>query len=99
MRLIDADALRAQIQQDYDLFEGSTYLPDKARRDELGNVLARIINTPTIEAEPVKQGKWTYHKINDTSFGYFKCSNCGNNRWIPNYCPNCGAKMEIKNDE
>ena len=51
MRLIDADALQEQIQQDYNIFEGSTYLPDKARRDELSNVLARIINAPTIETE------------------------------------------------
>lgn len=96
MRLIDADALYAQIQQDYDIFADSTYLPDKARRDELNNVMAHIINAPIVEAELVKCGKW----INLYS-GNYKCSNCGS--WWSgekrevveafNYCPNCGTKM------
>ena len=93
MRLIDADVLTVICKvREYDLFLKNATPESWAKayaafREEIDRM-------PTIEAEPVKRGKWTYHKINDTSFGYFKCSNCGNNRWIPNYCPSCGAKME-----
>ncbi len=96
MRLIDADALHAQIQQDYDLFADSTYLPDKARRDELSNVIVRIINAPIVEAERVRCARWI-----DLHYGNYKCSRCGSwwggeEREVVenfNYCPNCGAKM------
>ena len=55
-----------------------------------------IGHLPTIEAEPVKRGKWI--KISDRNY---KCSVCGD--WWSGeekeiktfiYCPNCGAKME-----
>lgn len=99
MRLIDADVLKEQYYQKMKELISST-VTNTLTFDALSLLCGSslIADAPTIEAEPVKRGKWTYHKINDTSFGYFKCSNCGNNRWIPNYCPNCGAKMEIKND-
>ena len=54
----------------------------------------RIVDTqPTIEAEPVKRGKW---KIN--SDGYYPyCSECkgepGSGK-MTDYCPNCGARMD-----
>ena len=71
MRLIDADALQAQIQQDYDLFAGSTYLPDKARRDELSNVIARIINAQTIETKPTKRKSTIGERIEKFGFYFF----------------------------
>ena len=49
VRLIDANALMEKIKASYDLFEGCEYIGDKARRDELSSVMARIINAPTIE--------------------------------------------------
>ena len=54
----------------------------------------RIVDTqPTIEAEPVKRGKW---KIN--SDGYYPyCCECkgepGSGK-MTDYCPNCGARMD-----
>lgn len=61
-----------------------------------------LFDLPTIEAEPVKHGRW----INDK--GLYKCSICNNftiTGWancIPieqmnktmKYCNNCGAKMD-----
>lgn len=60
-----------------------------------------IESMPTIEAEPVRHGRW----IEQDSFHYelhFKCSVCGNSENMPTrmykpiweYCPNCGAKMD-----
>ena len=52
---------------------------------------------PTIEAEPVRHGRWEFKHPNG-----WACSECGewglmiDNRGIckSNYCPNCGAKMD-----
>ena len=47
-------------------------------------------NEPTINAEPVRHGKWF-----DVGSLSCRCDQCGckNNKETP-YCPNCGAKME-----
>lgn len=55
-------------------------------------------------ADPVKHGKWKeVQETLDYSDEYFvqaigfECSQCGTqmgNRW--NFCPNCGAKMEVE---
>ena len=52
-----------------------------------------------IEAEPVKHAHWI-----DQKHGTYKCSSCGQfldfrgvnaGRGDANYCPHCGAKMEV----
>ena len=87
MRLIDADAL-----------------PKYTGYALSANEVAKAVeNAPTIYAEPVRRGKWI-------DMGDFeKCSFCSGTRlkafqsyygktaWIKTpYCPNCGAKMEVK---
>lgn len=63
-----------------------------------------IVYAPTIEAEPVRRGRWL-----EPFGGDIKCSQCGICiegdilflRGIgdgPFYCPNCGAKMEMEED-
>lgn len=58
-------------------------------------------NAPTIEAEPIRHGHWTRIGHIETWVVY-KCSMC-ENQTIDNgnYCPNCGAKMDLNevNDE
>jgi hypothetical protein len=64
-----------------------------------------IINAPTIEAEPVKHGKWIYREYDesDGSDEYYYCSECheialsefGRYTFVrSDYCPNCGARMD-----
>ena len=54
-----------------------------------------IQNLPTIEAEPVKHGRW----INEPNCWY-RCSVCGEHYPSTrgymnyNYCPHCGARMD-----
>lgn len=69
-----------------------------------------IDNMPSVDAKPVVRGRWIkmtgmmppeYH-------GHYECSECGwhmkglRNSWTReeelSYCPNCGAKMETKNE-
>ena len=54
---------------------------------------------PTIEAEPVKHGRWVY----DSCEMEFFCSVCSREApvgmttyHITNYCPACGAKMDLE---
>lgn len=65
------------------------------------DLIDAINEAPTIEAEPVKHGKWEFGRENGAS-GYW-CSNCKsgfageNAEWIAkehNYCPKCGARMD-----
>lgn len=89
MRLIDADALKKVFHAEWD---------DVLVWDESGETTADefcnlVDAAPTIEAEPVKRGKWFYDEIAD-EYLVFRCSACD----IPStldtpYCPWCGAKM------
>lgn len=60
--------------------------------------IKRILNElPFADVEPVRHGRW----VGKT----YKCSLCG--KWIDplqgdadmNYCPNCGARMDEKEQE
>ena len=48
MRLIDADELFSIIEERHDLYKDCDYIGDKARRDELGALMADIVNAPTM---------------------------------------------------
>ena len=60
-----------------------------------------INDAPTIDAVPVKHGKWIDVMTEDwCTFDECKCGVCGtveyfNKGWKKfSYCPNCGARME-----
>lgn len=77
MRLIDADAIP----------EVSWDQKEEAAFRETINKM------PTIEAEPVRLGRWKAWFISETVT--YTCRECGfpcNQEY--NYCPNCGAVME-----
>lgn len=50
-----------------------------------------VKKAPTIDAEPVRHGKWRDYPIMD---GMSQCSECGV-LYVgkSNFCPNCGARM------
>ena len=57
-----------------------------------------VSDTDPIEAEPVRHGRWI-HDINNL----YGCSECMERetmspKRLKNYCPNCGAKMDAKED-
>lgn len=105
MRLINSDALEEKkfpVQgitvQNIDTW--SAY--QLGWNDAIGAV---VENEPTVEAEPVKHGKWV-HDGYDIPHGvdWMHCSECGNREpYVPaamtNYCPNCGAKMDAERKE
>lgn len=54
---------------------------------------------PTIDAAPVVHGRWIAVPSSDMMTGKaYKCSECQKMRYgsfMPNYCPHCGAKMDM----
>lgn len=92
MRLIDADALIPMIKYATTDSEIGVY-PIKIGFDAIKKVIDEM---PTIEAEPVKHGKWIY-KVFQNGIGYFMCSECCYASWSDeyNYCFDCGAKMDL----
>lgn len=95
MRLIDADAL-------YDRVEESRQ--DNPHKDpkvmvnhinEHGHFLDMIIEAPTVDAEPVRLGRWIHY-----DYDIYRCSECRSKdsmrtvAWnVKKFCPWCGAKM------
>ena len=85
MRLIDADCMKEYL---YDKIFGAK-----------GKIDAWVDAQITIEAEPVKHGRWIETENDSRISGY--CSYCG---WKAHmyeddvigmpYCPNCGARMD-----
>lgn len=91
MRLIDADRLKRQV-------EGRSWRA-KSKMVEL------IDNVPTIEAEPVKHGRWIDCGLYGDYFPHheWECSSCHgcvidtDRPWYA-YCPSCGARMDLEGE-
>lgn len=101
MRLIDADKLRL-----------SYWVSPTSTVSTAGQYYfysqAEIDNAPTIDAEPVRHGKWIKENIVLTSLPpkrRWHCSECGSIRdgydetVLTPYCPHCGAKMDGEDNE
>lgn len=78
-------------------------LAEELMHEGLGYQYNRIINAPTVDAVPVRHGKWTVEwETEDTRM--LRCSECrmvfnvGKGR-DGNYCPNCGARMDAERKE
>ena len=62
-------------------------------------------NAPTVD--PVKHGHWVEQEHEDWKWlKEYRCSECGKYRLVTtpvgrewNYCPYCGAKMEVEEDD
>lgn len=103
MRLIDADRLTPELRLLWVC--GNTSFQEGIEQAE-----KIISNAQTIEAEPVKTGKWINREVDHTEHMVAdgtqtaKCSVCGKYHTTPylyyfkNYafCPNCGARMEAE---
>ena len=100
MRLIDADALSDYVMDTW----GGGNIDNTAIW--YGDVFTAIHDAPTIDAVPVVHGRWEIKLLNDYQKYSVTCSICG---WVGidnydsyddpsdfNYCPNCGAKMDLE---
>ena len=93
MRLIDADAIKIP----KGFFETVDNVP---------KFYDWLDDQPTIEAEPVKHGRWIVSLFPGSE--HVSCSECGAEYYeddlllggneFPRYCPNCGAEMDLKEE-
>lgn len=93
MRLIDADAL-------VKYFEGLAVslanVECFAAADAAQTAAETLKLAPTIDAEPVRHGRWVKPYPNDI-WDCYECSNCGakyGRTW--KHCPDCGAEMDFR---
>ena len=99
MRLIDAMAIENKITKWVE--ELSHDFDDRDEMNGVYSCLAEIQSAPTIDPESLRpHGKWEDSNFYCDRPLCYKCSNCGRKlMYKPNYCPNCGAKMEINNEK
>ena len=95
MRLIDADALRETLRKqsiesftisdEYEFFIKGLICADDA-----------IVDAPTVEAVPVRYGKWE-HIGDPQEWDAYICNQCNVAQGEPwEYCPSCGARMDAE---
>ena len=92
MRLIDADEAKAYLRSSAERFEGSGAYSDGVRNGY--NFAASRLGDLKI-IDPVKYGKWV---ADDVLGKIYHCSQCGEGTEYAggyNYCPHCGAKMNL----
>ena len=98
-RYIDADALLKELKKSCEYHAENSRELSLLQRD-----IIIVQEQPTVDAVPVRHGKWI--RKTDTRFGEMLndiliCSEChiafSTVTMIRrSYCPNCGAKMDIK---
>ena len=102
-RLIDADALHKKFFKEFDHNCRLVNKQNVARAWQ--GAMQLLYDAPTIEAEPVKHGKWKAvpNRILiggrvATQGTAWECSACNNSskQYLPTmkFCPNCGARMD-----
>ena len=91
-----------------DLISRNALLDAMPKDDELLSVDVRriICESPIIDAEPVRHGRWETKVYTTESDGWITeyreavCSECGEEQiGISNYCPDCGAKMDLEGED
>ena len=97
-RLIDADALMSVP----NVCKVTEYDESGCGVSYLAVPVEAIEKAPTIDAEPVRHGRWIQRK---NVPAYHSCSHCRaahkmrescNTYILLNYCPDCGTKMDLE---
>ena len=73
--------------------DGDYYNGKDDMQDEIRDMVSRF---PAADVAPVRHGRWLpFHSTAAGDIQY--CSDCEIGcTWKPNYCPNCGAKMDLE---
>lgn len=75
-------------------FKASDILDKAIGTDAYFQIKSILLGTKTADVAPVRHGRWI-----DSSNGWM-CSECKqDNTYDKPWCPNCGAKMDAKEDE
>ena len=94
MRLIDADAYDKLL--DHRVMSLMEY--SGSISGAIMGCRALLAEQPTVDAKPVVHGRWERFTHPSGTHG-IRCDSCKErNGRKSNYCPNCGARMDTKND-
>ena len=92
MKLIDADELKKNFQDE--LCKGIACAECSMQVEGFCRVERWIDIAPTVEAEPVKHGRWIDTTVT-VGWPKWSCSVCGGDgRGDYKFCPWCGARMD-----
>ena len=97
MRPIDADVLVSDIESARNMFFHSPY-ERMSHEDRIEFALNMVEDVPTLDYAPIRHGEWVTKPDGFIPADIY-CSECGkryNFFYNPNYCPNCGARMDGK---
>ena len=92
---IEREALRQEIDRIYQKHFAKSR--EKSVQDVFKAFFKRIDKAPAADVAPVVHGRWYWAKD-----GHCKCSVCEQYATVKrlvvktNYCPNCGAKMDLE---
>lgn len=70
---------------------------------DTAGVVSLVANQPAADVAPVRRGRWL--DVDCFDIGFWQCSYCGflseaiAAPKLYKYCPNCGAKLEVPNDD
>lgn len=94
---IDRKALLREMEELYNKRAVDAYMTgDKEIRVSWNDAVYLVTVAPTVEAEPVKHGRWL---PSDKGDGIYTCSECGfvRDAYVLEekaFCPHCGAPMD-----
>ena len=92
-RLIDANALKESVHAHDYVLKDCLNSTDKGMFTV--GIMQAIDEQPTIDAEPVRHGKWIYHIDSESIGETWICSECnGEELCKTKFCPHCGARMD-----
>lgn len=57
-----------------------------------------LLRQPAADVAEVVHGRWIWNEEGEIDWDqFYRCSNCGDKEyWESNFCPNCGAKMDLE---
>jgi len=106
MRLIDADALWAQMKEFHEKrAEEANMTGDRVVCVTWHDAVIFIKNAPTVNVPDREVGKWIW--MGDTGDSRWMCSVCKSKENVPTimgepavweFCPNCGSEMKGEDD-
>lgn len=99
MQLLDLEAGQ-------DKGEYSELCENRGARDALDEAIYDIRTLKAADVQPVKHGRWKYYENNGIIDTYI-CTNCQGKVEMAidvdsssfKYCPNCGARMDLKDGD
>lgn len=106
MRLIDGDQLEQRLLDEAArIMADDLYGKDRQRMARGLQKAAEICRATETVIDPVKHGRWIRWVQNKDEWPAAMCSECqdkveaDNEGKYPNYCPNCGARMDQEADD